>query len=95
MKEYKGYVPLSERRQTQWTESQKRAWAQWTNCPKRCGLKLARTPCDDYSCSRCKKAFPHGTWLLGCRTCNYDMCKACALPVGGGGLQGFGGGGLE
>ena len=36
----------------------------------------------DFKCSRCSREFASGQWLRGCRTCNYDLCKRCAEPVG-------------
>jgi Ca2+-binding EF-hand superfamily protein len=52
------------------------------NCPRQHGLKLFKTPYDDYSCSRCKHVFPHSTWLQGCRECNFDTCRKCSETVG-------------
>lgn len=46
-------------------------------CPSSHNLRILSTPTDNWSCSKCRKKFPAGTTLFGCRKCNYDECSNC------------------
>lgn len=46
-------------------------------CPEGHKLSLFQTPEADWYCNRCNAAFPKGTLLYGCRTCEYDLCQSC------------------
>ena len=52
-----------------------------SNCPGKHGLTKFHTPVPDYGCNVCKKRFPAGTTLHGCRKCNYDVCQSCVSPI--------------
>ena len=52
-----------------------------TNCPGKHGLTKFHTPVANYGCDVCKKRFPAGTTLHGCRSCNYDVCESCVSFV--------------
>jgi ketose-bisphosphate aldolase len=45
------------------------------------GHRLEQFATDQYGwyCNTCRKTFPQGTTLYGCRRCNYDLCGDC-LP---------------
>jgi len=46
-------------------------------CPDGHVLQQFFTSCDGYGCNRCKKTFPPGTALHGCRICDFDVCGDC------------------
>lgn len=60
------------------TAPQARIVVQGAVCFKGHTLKAFPTPDDTWWCSKCKKLFPEGTTFMGCRACDYDLCKGCA-----------------
>jgi hypothetical protein len=34
-----------------------------------------------WKCNECKKGWPPGTTMYGCRECDYDVCKTCQKPA--------------
>eukprot|EP01083_Nonionella_stella_P087932 244832_1 len=51
------------------------------NCAGKHGLRQFRTPSEsEYGCNVCRNSYPEHTSMFGCRTCNYDVCVACATP---------------
>ena len=48
------------------------------DCPGRHGLVAFEVVEDGWECDGCDMAVPEGTVIKGCRTCDYDVCEACA-----------------
>jgi len=50
-------------------------------CPKGHRVNPTRTPYAGYYCDLCQsKGLPKGTWMFGCRTCDWDACRKCIEP---------------
>jgi hypothetical protein len=48
------------------------------SCPKAHALSGFATPVGGFSCEGCKaKKHPKGTYMYGCRTCDFDLCTEC------------------
>merc|ERR1711964_15170 len=44
----------------------------------RCGrITKQITYGDNFSCDVCDSGIPDGTFMMGCRVCNWDMCMDC------------------
>jgi len=46
-------------------------------CPSGHELQLIMASMDGWTCNRCSSILNAGSSLYGCRTCNWDLCKAC------------------
>ena len=46
-------------------------------CPGKHGMKVFEVTISIHSCSRCGSSIGVETWAMGCRTCNFNLCRAC------------------
>lgn len=50
-------------------------------CPPGHSLTAFETPQPDFLCNLCYKKQARGAWMLGCRTCDYDVCRKCSRKI--------------
>jgi hypothetical protein len=52
-------------------------------CPQQHSLREFCTPSADWACDECRTQQSHGSFMWGCRRCNWDLCAHCLkLRVG-------------
>ena len=52
------------------------------NCPGKHGLNKVAATTQGYNCDGCQRAIKIGEDVHGCRTCDFDLCSACAAGTG-------------